>query len=88
MIRAHSPSTLEKSWSLVLRRHFGVKKLFQGARWWQEKGKMLVALGVQTLALHELREKGKLLISSEKTSRTGARPGVGLTIEMNLIHSY
>lgn len=48
----------------------------------QKEGKKLVALGVQTPAFHELEEKGKFLIFSEKT-----RPGVGLTIDMNLIHS-
>lgn len=48
----------------------------------QKEGKMLVALGVQTPALHELEEKGKFLMSSEKT-----RPGVGLAIDTNLIHS-
>lgn len=65
----------------------GQETLFQGVQWLQKKGKMLVALGVQTPALRELGEKGKFLISSEKTSCARARPGVGLTIDKNLIYS-
>lgn len=72
-------STKKAFWSEEIK---GQQTLFQGARWLQKEGKMLVALGVQTPAFHELEEKGKFLIFSEKT-----RPGVGLTIDTNLIHS-
>lgn len=72
-------STKKAFWSEEIK---GQQTLFQGARWLQKEGKMLVALGVQTPALHELEEKGKFLMFSEKT-----RPGIGLAIDTNLIHS-